>query len=117
MLIVGVVLWAIASHGWRIEGLLRAPPDPELNEVVVYVTADCPWCARTLERLDAWALEYRVRDIERSATARHEFEALGGRGVPLVIVNGALVHGHDPRALARHLRREAPATGGGELLN
>ena len=107
VLIIGVVIWIVASHGWRVEGLFRAPPDPELNEVVVYVTESCPWCARTLDRLDAWALDYQVRDIEQSAAARAEFEALGGRGVPLVIVNDALVHGHDPQALARQLRRKA----------
>ncbi|NQD81456.1 glutaredoxin family protein, partial [Pseudomonas sp. CrR14] len=39
------------------------------------------------------------RDIETSTDARRAYDALGGRGVPVLKVNGKVIHGYDPQGI------------------
>lgn len=44
------------------------------------------------------------RDIERSAEARREYQALNGRGVPLLVIRGTVVvQGYSPREILKAL--------------
>jgi hypothetical protein len=58
-----------------------------------------PTGAATANRPSAFSTardSVREFDIEKDAEARKAYEALGGRGIPLIDVNGTLIRGFDP---------------------
>lgn len=69
------------------------------GDIVLYATQWCGYCAKTREQLAADGVAYREVDIEKDANGNATFKALGGRGVPLIDINGTLIHGYDPRAM------------------
>ncbi|EJN22791.1 glutaredoxin-like protein [Pseudomonas sp. GM79] len=63
--------------------------------VVLYATEWCGYCKLTRRFLDQKGIPYKEFDIEKDALAK-AYEALGGRGIPLIDVNGTLIRGYDP---------------------
>ena len=85
-----------------------ARPEPVVGvgagEVVMYATSWCGYCAKTREFLRARGIPFVEHDIERSAEARRQYQALNGRGVPLLVIRGTMVvHGYSPKAILRAL--------------
>lgn len=82
---------------------LAAPGSPR---VVIYGTSWCDFCKLTRWHLEDLDVAYCEYDIERSDTGRADFEAMGGKALPLVRVEDERVDGFDkPRlnaALQRH---------------
>jgi glutaredoxin len=65
--------------------------------VVLYSTSWCGWCRKTMAWLDAHGVEYENRDIEKRPAWREELiEKSGSTSVPVVEIEGELVHGFDP---------------------
>ncbi|AXI59903.1 NrdH-redoxin [Pseudomonas kribbensis] len=64
--------------------------------VVLYATDWCGYCKQTKRFLDQKGIPFKEFDIEKDAEARKAYEALGGRGIPLIDVNGTLIRGFDP---------------------
>ncbi|MGE1173886.1 glutaredoxin family protein [Pseudomonas sp. BW7P1] len=64
--------------------------------VVLYATDWCGYCKQTKRFLDQKGIPFKEFDIEKDAEARKTYEALGGRGIPLIDVNGTLIRGFDP---------------------
>lgn len=96
----------LIQQRWRI-ALLLDPIDPEtlLAPVVLYSTQWCGYCAKTRQYLELTEVPYTEKDIEASEAARTEFETLGGRGVPLILVGNQRLHGFDPQQLHSALKR------------
>ena len=65
-------------------------------KVTLYATDWCGYCKQTKRCLDSKGIAFREFDIEKDAEARKAYEALGGRGIPLIDVNGTLIRGFDP---------------------
>ncbi|WP_065258369.1 glutaredoxin family protein [Pseudomonas bananamidigenes] len=65
-------------------------------KVVLYATDWCGYCKQTKRFLDQKGIPFKEFDIEKDAEARKAYEALGGRGIPLIDVNGTLIRGFDP---------------------
>ncbi|WP_432218684.1 glutaredoxin family protein [Pseudomonas kribbensis] len=65
-------------------------------KVVLYTTDWCGYCKQTKRFLDQKGIPFKEFDIEKDAEARKAYEALGGRGIPLIDVNGTLIRGFDP---------------------
>ena len=79
-------------------------PKPDLtglptDEVILYSTSWCGYCSKARDLMDKEGIEYTEYDIEKSREARSQYEQLRGRGVPLMLVNGEVVKGYDPRRL------------------
>ena len=64
--------------------------------VVLYATEWCGYCKQTRRFLDSKGIAYQEYDIEKSEEGRKAYEALGGRGIPLIDVNGTLIRGFAP---------------------
>jgi glutaredoxin len=62
--------------------------------VTLYVQKDCGYCARARQLLDTRGITYTERDIA-DATVNADWRALGGQGVPLLVVGTTKVHGFD----------------------
>jgi glutaredoxin 3 len=69
------------------------------KQVVMYTTATCPACVAAKQYLSRKGIPYEERDVERSPSAAAEFERLGGRAVPLIVVGNETMVGLDPRRL------------------
>ncbi|MDX1296846.1 MAG: glutaredoxin domain-containing protein [Pseudomonas sp.] len=85
--------WDKLQH-WLQPAQVRGNP-----EVVLYATQWCGYCAKTREQLVNDGVGYREVDIEKNAAGHATFKALGGRGVPLIDINGTLIHGYNPQAM------------------
>lgn len=69
------------------------------GEVTLYATSWCGYCAKTREFLSERGIAYTELDIEKSPEARRAYDALGGRGVPVLKVNGTVIHGYNPQGI------------------
>ena len=72
--------------------------------VVLYATEWCGYCKQIRRFLDQKGIPYQAVDIEKDAEARKAYEALGGRGIPLIDVNGTLIRGFDPDEILAALK-------------
>ena len=72
--------------------------------VVLYATDWCGYCKQTKRFLDSKGIAFKEFDIEKDAAARKAYEALGGRGIPLIDVNGTLIRGFDPDEILAALK-------------
>jgi len=72
--------------------------------VVLYATDWCGYCKQTKRFLDSKGIPFKEFDIEKDAEARKTYEALGGRGIPLIDVNGTLIRGFDPDEILAALK-------------
>ena len=55
-------------------------------KVVMYATHWCPYCAKARAHFRNNGIVYVEHDIETSPAGRAEYQQLGGRGVPLILV-------------------------------
>lgn len=69
------------------------------GEIVLYATSWCGYCAKTRELFAADGVAYREVDIEQDSVGHARYQALGGRGVPLIDMRGQVIHGYDQRAI------------------
>ncbi len=67
--------------------------------IVMYTTSSCGACKAAKSYLAQRGLRYEELDVEHSPSARQEFERLGGRGVPLILVGSKRLEGFSPSAL------------------
>ncbi|HHJ4328566.1 TPA: glutaredoxin family protein, partial [Klebsiella pneumoniae] len=72
------------------------PAAGDNREVVLYATAWCGYCAKTRRFFAEHGIRYREIDIEKSASGRQAYEALGGGGVPLLTIGDTRIRGYNP---------------------
>ena len=74
------------------------------REVVMYATDWCPYCRQARHHFARQGIAYREIDIEKSAAGRAEYDRLGGRGVPLILVGSQRMQGFRAESFDRLLR-------------
>jgi glutaredoxin len=103
-----IVAVLVLIQEWDRLTVAFARPEPVAGvgagEVVMYATSWCGYCAKTRQFLRTRGIPFVERDIEGSAEARREYQALNGRGVPLLVIRGTMiVHGYSPKEILRAL--------------
>ena len=83
----------------HVEGNYAAYFPDAKTKVVLYGTAWCGFCAKTREHFKANNIAFVDLDIEKSPLAATQHQALGGGGVPVVLVGNRKIVGFDPSAL------------------
>lgn len=63
--------------------------------VVMYSAEWCGVCKKAKKYFKARRIPYRELDIDKNKQARREFQMLGGRGVPLILVGNYKMSGFD----------------------
>jgi len=96
-LILAVLLLAAAP-------LAAAGPTVEL-----YVTSWCPYCAKAKAYFDGKGIAYTMYDIDKDSAANMRFKRYGGRGVPLVMINGTAIAGYSVAEFEKALAAPVPA--------
>jgi mycoredoxin len=89
-----IMLLVVVYQNWgKIEHLFSPTDGPAHANarVVMYSTDWCGYCKQTRRFLDSQGIRYTEFDIEKDAVGRKAYEALGGRGIPLIDVNGTLI--------------------------
>lgn len=105
-IIVLIAALAIYQQWDRIKAFV-APAPPVVassGEVILYSTAWCGYCTKARNFMNEKGIAFREEDIEKSASARQAYEALGGRGVPLLNVKGTVISGYNPQAIVKAAR-------------
>lgn len=74
-------------------------------KVKVYTTTWCGYCKRAKAYLQARGTPYQEIDVETSAQGQSEFQALGGRGVPVILVGNQRMDGYSEGTLAGMLKQ------------
>lgn len=64
-------------------------------EIVMFGSRSCRYCHLAKEFFAKHNLPYTEHDIELSDKHRELFYMMGGRGTPLLIVNGEIIHGFE----------------------
>jgi glutaredoxin len=71
------------------------------HDVTIYTAPWCGWCRKTIAFLDARGIDYVNKDIEADEDWAEELEQkTGGRGIPLVEIDGSRIHGYNPGEMA-----------------
>ena len=77
--------------------------------VVLYATEWCGYCKATRRFLDEKGIPFKEFDTDKDAPAREAYEALGGRGIPILDVNGTLIRDFKPEAIEAALQSPSKA--------
>ncbi len=75
--------------------------DSSINTVIMYGTSWCPYCKKAKEYFASKGIPYKEYDIENSDKARREYDKLGGRGVPVILVGSKRLNGFSVDAFER----------------
>lgn len=92
--------WA-SIHRW-----LNPPPPrpPGAEKVVLYATRWCGYCAKTRAFFAQNGIDYLELDVEESDEGKRGYRALGGNGVPIVVIDDSqVIHGYNPAAIGAAL--------------
>jgi glutaredoxin len=101
--VVLIMLVVVVYQNWgKIEHVFNpsaavTPHTQAQARVVLYATDWCGYCKQTRRFLDSKGIPYKEFDIEKSPEGRKAYEALGGRGIPLIDVNGTIIRGFAPQ--------------------
>jgi glutaredoxin len=68
-------------------------------KVVMYMTDWCGYCRKAREYLHSLGVSLVEYDIEKDSAKREEMRRLGGRGVPLIDVEGILIKGYSQQSI------------------
>lgn len=101
-----VILFAVVLllfQKWPdIKAIIDPPPDYSTEvdgKVILYSTSWCGYCAKARDLMDKHNIEYHEYDIEKSPKARSQYESLDGRAIPVLLINGTVVHGYRPQKI------------------
>jgi len=94
-----VMVLAIFLNWSSIANFISPPPDYSVahgGKVILYATSWCGYCENARELLTENNIEFHEYDVENSDEGRKQFKRLGGRGVPMLLINGEVLKGYDP---------------------
>lgn len=97
--LVIIIALAIFQNRGEISHFFNPPPDYSAQHeesVILYATSWCGYCTKARQFLAEKGIPYYEYDIEASAEGREQYDALGGNGVPLLLVNGTVIKGYNP---------------------
>ncbi|HHL32332.1 MAG TPA: hypothetical protein ENJ41_07065 [Oceanospirillales bacterium] len=67
--------------------------DPQCD-IIMYTTADCPYCKKAKKYLASQGAQWCEKDIEWSDEDMAMFRKLGGKGTPLTIIGNQVIGGY-----------------------
>ena len=70
-----------------------APKSASKKNVILYGATWCGYCTKARRYFQANNIPFEDYDIESSASAKSEYDALNGKGVPLILVGDNLMNG------------------------
>lgn len=91
-----------------IQYYLNPPPDYSAahdGKAVLYATDWCGYCKKTRALLNEHKIAFVEYDIEKSAEGAEQHKRLGGRGVPVLLINQKVIRGYNPQAVLNIIKK------------
>jgi glutaredoxin len=85
-------------------GTAPAPVAAAKPAVKMYMTDWCPYCRQAGEYFRKNGIAYTEHNIEKSEAAKSEYRALGGKGVPVILVGSQRMTGFSEQGMAAMLK-------------
>ena len=79
--------------------------NPSQVRILLYTTRQCTHCKQAKAFFKKHKIPFTEWDVERNQRAWKEFQRLGGRGVPLILVDKQQIKGFDSQRLSKALRQ------------
>lgn len=71
------------------------------KKVVMYSTEWCGYCKKARKYFQQKGIPFVEYDIEKNATAKRQYDALGGRGVPVIVFGKQRMNGFSVASFER----------------
>ncbi len=97
-IILGVLLLFLLADPFK---WLEPTITPSSKQVTMYSTSWCGYCRKARELFTRQNIPFRELDIEKNADAKRAYDALNGRGVPLILIDDKQMSGFNVRAFKR----------------
>jgi len=106
LLILSWVPLATAGITERVDqnGVVYFSAQQSGQEVVMYAVPDCGYCRKARQYFSSRGIDYVEYDISKSSKLMKEFRRLGGRGTPLILIDGRKIQGFNTRAIESALK-------------
>jgi mycoredoxin len=110
-----LIVYGFFLYGDNIQKWLNPPPAitnaAANNEVILYSTTWCGYCAKTRKYLTENHIRYNDIDVEHSERGRIDYARMGS-GVPIVVINNeTFIRGYSPERMSEALSNtKKPAT-------
>lgn len=82
----------------------NSTPNARFREVRLLTTHFCPYCTRIKNFLRQNGIRFTEYDIHEHKEGKALYEKLGGRGVPLLIINNTVIHGYNESKMQKALK-------------
>jgi len=105
-LIFILIALAVFQNKSEIQGYLFPAPDyadRHGGQVILYATSWCGYCKKARAFLNENNIPFYEYDIEKSTEGRDQYRSIGGRGVPVLLVNGRVIKGYNPTEILKYL--------------
>jgi len=66
------------------------------GKIILYATEWCSYCAKARDFLSEKNIEYYEYDIEKSPEGAAQYERIGEKGIPILLIDGEVVRGFNP---------------------
>ena len=73
-------------------------------EIKMYATDWCGYCRKARDYFARNRIRYTELDVEKSPAARDEYQRMGARGVPVILVGTQRMNGYSEQRLAQMLK-------------
>jgi glutaredoxin len=79
------------------------------NDVVMYATSTCPYCAKARKLFAARGIRYTEYLIDKSEAAQRDFVSKGGVAVPLLYIGDRRIQGFREPVIVESLAKVRPS--------
>lgn len=79
---------------------------PSDKQVTMYSTSWCGYCRKARNVFTRQNIPFQELDIEKNPDAKKAYDALNGRGVPLILIDDQQMTGFDVRTFKRYYEQE-----------
>lgn len=85
-------------------GVIYFKSDQAAHEVIMYGVTNCGYCRKARQYFSKHGIDYVEYNINKSSKRLKEFRRLGGRGTPLILIDGRKIQGFNTRAIEAALK-------------
>lgn len=86
----------------NVKSISSAPTKSAIKKkVTMYSTAWCGYCKKARNYFQAQGIPFIEYDIEKNSTAKKDYDALGGRGVPVIVMGKKRMNGFSQEGFER----------------
>lgn len=106
LLMIAWIPLATAGMTERVDqnGVSYFSPAESAQEVIMYAVPDCGYCRQARRYFADHGIDYVEYNIDNSSRRMKEFRRMGGRGTPLILIDGRKIHGFNTRAIEAALQ-------------